>query len=694
MGEHPVHLVFLLAYGHPNQRRIMDQAFNFDELTALLECCYEHDGPRGQPQDLGIYTGESILHICIANNDCKSIDGILKKAGDKLEILLGLKATGLFFQPLVMRKKAQITTFQRWMLGILGIDRSHEDYGCDAIVNIHSYSQSFAYFGEFPLSFAASQGNVEICNKIFARLSNDVQWRVLTQVDSSGNNALHIAVLHGHEDMIDFLLKKEHELKEAEKEKEKQEKLNSTNTGREVGVAEIGQNHDQQGYTPFTLAVRHGQVRTYQYIVDQHMKKTEWRFGAKRYTKVSCEQLDNYGVKNSSDDKEVSSLHQHDKWKSVFEIIVNFELAEFCDDHVFEELLTNKWKSCRHIFFFFVLLPYIIYLALFCYLLHLRTSAFRSNFFPLSGAPIGDVSSIPDAQTRIVSIILVFFSVCLLVYGLSSRRLDSLLLRGAKPKERKLLQCLSQLLQKNMLSLLCILTATTVLTSFGLQEVGNYKVELSFLSLAALFSFLTLLYVAIPYHPVGKLVMIMEDIMFQDVLICLIVYLIFMFGFTAAIYLMFQNSSSWQLRYSTDFDYTRNPLATAWALVWNSLGDAYMYFHVLALHSQDRNLAVTLEVIWVILSRILIMNLLIAMMNSRYKRDCEGKNRRWVFHRARMMLMYERWRVASPRLFPGHKDRKDKFLYRLEEIPRESRDVFKCVHDAAKSISSESRHAG
>eukprot|EP00960_Hanusia_phi_P058686 763953-Hanusia_phi.AAC.1 len=775
MGEVGVHLIFLLTYGQPNQADIMKKALEHDCLFNLLEKVYQHDGLPNETEDMGIYTGESILHICIANNDEKAVEQILEMAGEKLEALLKTRATGLFFQPKVMRVYDEpISSRDKFILSLLGIGKSHEDYGCDAIINVHSYSQSFACFGEFPLSFAASQGNVEICEKIFYYLkkldetkkskqrtseqeiersggsdegseNSLLQYQVLYQKDINGNNALHIAVLHGHEDVITFLLKQESVLdmgkiqnSEATKKQRTKEKGRGQSSGAGEGdedqeaeaVDENSAQNDEKrslrtrvsskgkemlrslsillnpnddlmstpeeekkskllcdpnnsGYTPFTLAVRHGQVRCYQHIIEHYMKDKVWSFGAKRYSRVHLSQLDDFGVKSKLE------LHQQAKWKSAFEIIVNFELVEFCDDGVFTRLLERKWKACGSIFYFTVLLPYLIYIVLFCSLLHLRTSAYRSKLLSLSDAQSahGDFPVPVQRPTLIISSVLVFMSSLLLAYGWSTRKLDTCVLQKAKLTKR----FWGQLLQSNMLSLLCILTSIMVITSFGLQQAGLFKVELSFLALAALFLFLTLLYIVIPFPSVGKLVMIMEDIMVQDVMVCLCIYLIFMFGFTAALYLMFQNSPSLLLRYGTDFDYTRNPAATAWSLTWNALGDAYMYFHVLVLDCQDRRLGVTLEVIWVILSRILIMNLLIAMMNSRYKKDSEGKNRRWLFHYARMLLQCERWKVICWGLF-GATPKNDPFLHELEENPRDPSDLLDLIHKAAKT--QENNHAG
>ena len=56
------------------------------------------------------------------------------------------------------------------------------------------------YYGELPLSFAVSVGRPEIVEYLLQQGANPAE------VDSQGNNALHMAIIHGIPEMYDLLM--------------------------------------------------------------------------------------------------------------------------------------------------------------------------------------------------------------------------------------------------------------------------------------------------------------------------------------------------------------------------------------------------------------------------------------------------------------------------------------------------------
>ena len=149
--------------------------------------------------------------------------------------------------------------------------------------------ESRCYYGQFPLSFAASVGNVRVCQLLYAyqkmRFESDhdawqapgearerehqVQLRTLwgggcavptdmslfvNAMDSFGNTAMHMAVMYGRKDVVDWLM------------------------GRPEGRESL-EMLNFEGFTPLTLAARRGNLRLYQHMLYEYLSEVVWVFG-------------------------------------------------------------------------------------------------------------------------------------------------------------------------------------------------------------------------------------------------------------------------------------------------------------------------------------------------------------------------------------------------------------------------------
>eukprot|EP01062_Namystynia_karyoxenos_P067327 TRINITY_DN6125_c0_g1_i1.p1 TRINITY_DN6125_c0_g1~~TRINITY_DN6125_c0_g1_i1.p1 ORF type:complete len:947 (+),score=300.53 TRINITY_DN6125_c0_g1_i1:98-2842(+) len=116
---------------------------------------------RARDQVLGMFDGESALHLAVAFNDQELIGLLIENGAD-----LCPRAYGSFFAP-----------------------------------------GGQCYFGEYPLSFAVACGNKPVCELLVAHGGRDM----LERRDSYGNTALHLAVIHRRPELFDWLLERFHQ---------------------------------------------------------------------------------------------------------------------------------------------------------------------------------------------------------------------------------------------------------------------------------------------------------------------------------------------------------------------------------------------------------------------------------------------------------------------------------------------------
>ncbi len=265
--------------------------------TRLHSICTTDSNGDPLPRESGLYTGETLLHIAIVKEDVGAVKFLLQKGIDT-----SARATGVFFQPKWIRPHVKdLSWWQRFLSWIVRIDLNVEKF---AVMTQEKNVYSACYYGEYPLSFAASIGSVQMCRLLLSehkkisesksieggtplkdasrgdhcrtnpsqtftqdnRHSNvnaDCQLgcslvpktslrEYLNRGDSFGNTALHMAVLHRKKDVIDCL-------------------ITTKNADLEV--------LNNEGFTPLTYAARLGHIDIYNHILFTHLSRTGWTYG-------------------------------------------------------------------------------------------------------------------------------------------------------------------------------------------------------------------------------------------------------------------------------------------------------------------------------------------------------------------------------------------------------------------------------
>jgi hypothetical protein len=182
---------------------------------------------------------------------------------------------------------------------------------------------------------------------------------------------------------------------------------------------------NQDGLTPFTLAAKLGNTEMLHHILDHDvMTKKAWEYGSVNLSKMSLEQMDSFRVNLTStiifffsrtiispslslplfaashkntcmlrtftwsltsaphaSQVKDNDLHDMPNWRSAIEIIVEHEVVEFAKDPLFNKLIKEKWqKFGRRRYILRSLLPYVIYLIVFTFMVVLRCIEVRDIF--------------------------------------------------------------------------------------------------------------------------------------------------------------------------------------------------------------------------------------------------------------------------------------------------------------------------
>ena len=576
--------------------------------------------------DGGLYSGETVLHIAIVQQKTRLVQWMLDR-----HACITARARGAFFKPSLCYTEQDLQAVNMSSLG-----SSH---------SIHAFANqdSVCDYGEFPFSFAACVGNVEILallakhaerggiakeelievlktqRKIRASLGIEQEivvtekggfMRLLVGLqDSRGNTALHMAVRYNKKVSIDWIMAHYG-----------QESLHMLNA---------------DGMTPFTLAARLGNVEVFHHILRKHMTQVVYTFGSTQVSHVSLAQLDTYRTS--------SALHRHPKWQSALEIIINVEKDEFSKDELVRELLLEKWvKFAKQDYLRQFLLPYFLFLGNYFSTLILRTeqldTAMAVSFVDDAVASIlmgrsggaADLTQVTVNWRSFVSLVLhgiliVVWLPWLLYIGYRSMTKWT----GAEP--------LARWVFKNLTLILGCMTCIIIVLSAVARALDQHVMERNVWALGSIWCCLQVLVLIIPFRFFGFIVIAIWRMMLDDITVFILIYSLLHLAFSQALSLTFVKTPVGIM--PPDYAYATTVPGMLMYEFWTGLDNLGLG----ELLEYSRHLAATqlFHLSFIMLFNVLGLNLIIAMMGRTFATETEDVYRTWIFPFATMVLRLE-----------------------------------------------------
>uniref|UniRef100_A0A8C2TZ19 Transient receptor potential cation channel subfamily V member 2 n=1 Tax=Coturnix japonica TaxID=93934 RepID=A0A8C2TZ19_COTJA len=489
------------------------------------------------------------------------------------------------------------------------------------------------YFGELPLSLAACTNQFEMVEYL---LNNPHQKARLQEQDTLGNTVLHALVMIADdtEENTKFVSTVYVEILKA-----------GVRTDPTVKLEEIA-NYD--GLNPLQLAAKTGKVEIFRHIIQREIKDpvyrhlsrkfTEWTYGPIHVSLYDLSSLDSF-EENSVLEILAYSSDTPNRYKMVVLEPLN-------------KLLQQKWETFASKRFYFNFISYLSFMIIFTAIAYYQ---------PLRVKPSFPVEFTAGGFLWVSGLIIVLLGG---VYLILSQVWAFLL----KHITVSLILLLSSFIQAFALLLSAVL--------YGASS-ENYVVVMVF---SLLLGWVNMLYYTRGFQRIGIYSVMIQKTILRDLLRFLLVYVIFLFGFAAALFTLMgdapslsHNKSVAQMENAGSHAIYGGLLNVCLELFKITIGMGDLDFHE---HARFRYLVILLLLLFVILTYILLFNMLIALMSETVT-DISGHSKSvWKLQRAIAILEIEKawlWRQGGKRrsgclMSVGLNKKDERWCFRVEEI--------------------------
>ncbi|XP_053474426.1 transient receptor potential cation channel subfamily V member 1 [Ictalurus furcatus] len=483
------------------------------------------------------------------------------------------------------------------------------------------------YFGELPLSLAACTNQKDIVDLLMDKA--DVR-----RTDTLGNTVLHALVMVADNSpentdfvisMYDYILTKD-----------------AAKNPKEKKLEDIENN---QGLTSIKLAAKLGRIGLFEHILHREFPQEECRHLSRKFTEWA------YGPVYAS----LYDLDSVDSYEpnSVLEIVVyGTEIPnrlEMLQTEPLNKLLEDKWNRYAHRIFLFKFIVYIIYLIIFTTVSYYReegTSEKRPPF-PIKKYTQKNVeANIPDGYLLFVG--QVIMAIGSLYFFIS-------VLMNIKRKRPSL----KTLLVDGYSELLFLLQAVFFIICAGLY-CGGMNEYLAFLVLSVALCWVNVLYFSRGTRHMGIYSVMIQKMILSDILRFLFVYVVFLFGFSAAVVTLLkddpeelngpaQNNRTHGRSFFTD---NPNPAEGCNKPTFKTIAFTTLELFKFTIGMGDleftekyeyKHVFYVLLITYIVLTYILLLNMLIALMSKTVEKMSKESTGIWKLQRAITILDLERY---------------------------------------------------
>ncbi|KRY91660.1 Transient receptor potential cation channel subfamily V member 6 [Trichinella pseudospiralis] len=458
------------------------------------------------------------------------------------------------------------------------------------------------YWGEYPLSFAACTRQPDCCRMLKAAKAD------LNMRDTNGNTVLHLMVIHELPDIFDLLYK----------------------LGAKLHIK------NNQNLTPLTLAAKLGKKQMFNHVLN-YEKEELWTYGSVTWIAYPLSNIDTI-EEQTGDLMPISALS----------LIVFGETSRHLQliDGLIENVLEAKWKAFGKRRFATQLFKFIIYFAFLCSAVVLRPTTYNIEL-PYLEAGMTPMN-INVTCCRLLKIY-DYYDLARVILEICTICGAVMYVIGAAIQIKRITW---KLYIKSLASFpgLCSfwISFLFLLLSIIFRLTCSYKAEFYTSALAVLMSSFNFLFFLRSNRLVGPFVIMFYKMMAGDVFRFLLIYVIFLFGFSQAFFIIFlgchRGMNTTEILSSSSErmpppDTLAHPLEAMARLFMVNVGEFQILYKVLDT-CRLATLGKFVFIFFQILVSLLLINMFIASMTRTYEAVNETQME-WKRQWAQVILMLE-----------------------------------------------------
>ncbi|XP_058019997.1 transient receptor potential cation channel subfamily V member 2-like isoform X2 [Ahaetulla prasina] len=506
------------------------------------------------------------------------------------------------------------------------------------------YKEVHFYFGELPLSLAACTNQSKV---VMYLLDNPHQKARLTEQDSVGNTVLHALVMVANDtkkntkfvvNMYDMILRK----------------------GAEIDPScKLETIKNKEKLTPLTLAVKTGKVKIFKHILRREMKDPKFQHLSRKliewtYGPIQTSIYDMTSIDSCEENSALEILAYNSNIPNRYKIVALEPL---------NKLLQHKWE-------FFIRKRFL--LSLFLYVTFMLIFTCTAYYWPPKDEPL-----VPTTVT-FQNILRLLGAVIVLIGGIY-------LFVAQTVQFCRRWSSLKSLAMESFFDILLFLQALAILASsvMFVAKLEDYGVPMVF---ALLLGWVNLLYYTRGFQNLGISIIIIQEAVLKDLWRFVVVYVVLLFGFAAALIVLTGGAS--HSAYNPSLPLSDDSKDQA---VYSGLPQTVLLLFRITIGMGDleyqenlkySNIAMLLVLLFVILTYILLLNMMFALMGETISKVSDYSQNIWQLQRALTILEIEKnwiwwWKKrekGSRFLTIGSEDKEEKKRWFFRDPKRERGD--------------------